>query len=316
MSLNRGVSTALGRPFSFSDASVNVALPAASTSLGSSLTEHSHVFQRSTEPGLYLVKIRQIMSVAYQEMYYSGREASAQPLPSIWARCAEAQEWFDRAPTNVPRHFPVLYRLEFLYTTVIILSPSHKYPTLSEFNKVVLFDRCMDYISQLHQALENPNVLPFMTLIDIQRAYQVGRRFVDLLSHDSGLLLRPSMPAAPPVPHGTPGPPFVSSEGRTNYPARAIRSLTYAQNLLRYSVRKWAVYSFLDQFDRAAAPVRKWLTQPSAMFLPTGPRAFMAGPTTSGGSNTATAPTTTATATATAATMSGGQHPGFHYGPF
>ena len=307
MSLNRGVSTALGRTFSFSDASVDVALPAASTSLGSSLTEQSHVFQRSTEPGLYLVKIRQIMSVAYQEMYFSGREPSAQPLPSIWARCAEAKEWFDQAPTNVPHHFPVLYRLEFLYTMVIVLSPSHKYPTLCDFNKVVLFDRCLDYIGQLHQALENPNVLPFMTLIDIQRAYQVGRRFVDLLSQDSRLLLRPSVPVAPPVPHGTPDPPFVSREGRTNCPARAIRCLTYAQNLLRYSARKWAVYSFLEQFERAGAPVRKWLTQPSVVFLPAGPGAFMAGPTTSGG-NTMT--------TTTMMPPGGNHHPGFHYGPF
>lgn len=218
------------------------------------------------------------MSIAYQEMYFSGREQSPQPLPWIWARYSEAQEWFDRAPTNVPHHFPVLYRLELLYTTIIILSPSHRYPTLCDFNKVLLFDRCMDYISQLHQALENPNMLPFMTFLDIQRAYQVGRRFVDLLSQDYNLVLRPSAPAPPAVPPGSAGPPFLGNEGRTNCPARAIRCLTYAQNLLRYSARKWAVYSFLQQFEQAAAPVRKWLTQPSVVYLPPGHGAFAAGP--------------------------------------
>lgn len=291
----------MGRTFSFSDASVSVALPAVSTSLDSSLTEQSHVFQRSAEPGLYLVRIRQIMSTAYHEMYFSGREQSPQPLVLIWTGCSEAQGWIDRAPTNVPHHFPVLYRLEFLYTTIIILSPSHRYPTLCDFNKVLLFDRCMDYISQLHQGLENPNVLPFMTFLDIQRAYQVGRRFVDLLSQDYNLVLRPSVPAPPPAPHGAPDPPFLGSDARINCPARAIRCLTYAQNLFRYSARKWAVYIFLEQFERAAAPVRKWLMQPSVVYLAPGPGAFMGGP--------AAAPTTLMPPT-------GGElYPGLNNGP-
>lgn len=285
----------MGRTFSFSDASINVSPPTATTSLGSSLTEQSHLFQRSSEPGLYLVRIRQIMSTAYQEMYFSGRESSQQPLPLIWARCSQAQEWFDRAPTNVPHHFPVLYRLEALYTTIIILSPSHRCPTLCDFNKVMLFDRCMDYINQLHQALENPNMLPCMTFLDIQRAYQVGRRFLDLLSQDYDVVLRPSTPAPPPE---SADPPFLGNEGRTNCPARAIRCLTYMQNLLRYSARKWAMYAFLQQYEQAAAPVRKWLTQPSVVYLPPGSGAFMAGP-----------PTTVTPS------VDGLQYSGFNYGP-
>ena len=280
-----------------------MALPATSTTLGSSLTEQSHVFQRSAEPGLYLVKIRQIMSLAYQEMYFSGRNPSPQPLPSIWARCSEAQEWYDCAPTNVPQHFPILYKLELLYTIITILSPSHRYPPLCDFNKVLLFDHCMDYISQLHQALENPNALPFMTFLDIQRVYQVGRRFVDLLSQDHAVLLSPSIPTPPPVPQGTPDPPFPgTSDDRINCAARAIRCITYVQNLLRHSARKWAVYNLLEQFEHAAAPIRKWLLQPSVVYLP--PGAFM------GGQASTTAPPPVMPS------VGGQPYPGFNYGPF
>lgn len=244
--LDRGVSSALGRTFSFSDASVDVPLPSASTGLdASSMTEQSHVFQRNTNPGLYLLRIRRILSLAYQDMYFSGREPAQHPVSDIWARCADAQAWLDGAPTTVPGHFPVVYRLEYLYTMVIILSPSHRYPRLHDFNKVVLLDRCMQYIDQLHQALD---VLPFLTLIDIQRAYQVSRRFVDLVSQDV-LSIAPVAPG--------PGTPVaVSSKGNT--PARALRCLQSAQALFRYSGRRWGVSSFLEQFERAAVPVQ-WL---------------------------------------------------------
>lgn len=249
--LDRGVSSALGRTFSFSDASVDVALPSKSSTTTTSpldWTQQSQVFHRNTNPGLYLVGIRRILSLAYQDMTFNDREPAANPLPEIWTRCADAQAWLDQAPTNnVPRHFPVLYRLEYLYTAIVILSPSHRYPRLHDFNKTVLLDRCMQYIDQLHQALD---ILPFLTLIDIQRAYQVGRRFVDLVSQ--GVLSLPVVPGALPPRPGT----ALSSKG--NPPARALRCLHSAQALFRYSGRRWGVYSFLEQFELAAASVQ-WL---------------------------------------------------------
>ncbi|KAJ5136305.1 hypothetical protein N7448_004859 [Penicillium atrosanguineum] len=204
-SLDRGMSTALQRTFSFSDASVNVAMPSAGT--GVSPGEHNHIFLRSPAPALHIVKIRQILSSGYQDMYYSSREVSTQSLVSIWTLCSQSQQWYNECPKSTPNHFSLLYRLELIYTIIILLSPSHRYPILDDYNKALLFDRCMDYISQIHQVLANPSLLPFLTFFDIQRVHQVGHKFVEILSDNFDMLLSPTVPSPPPVPAGTPDPP-------------------------------------------------------------------------------------------------------------
>lgn len=217
------------------------------------------MFLKSLEPAIHLFKIRRILSSGYQEMYFNGHHASPQPLVLTWTLCANAQDWFDEAPKNVPNHFTNLYRLELLYSTVVFLSPSHRDPVICDFKKVLLFDRCIDYISQLHQALENQNVLPFATYVDVQRAYQVGKRFVEILNQSYDLLLSNSMPEPPPVPPGTPGPPYLAAEDRMNCVARAVRCLNYTRWILQYGFRRWNVRQLLDDFMRESAAVRQRL---------------------------------------------------------
>lgn len=233
-----------------------------------SLAEQNHIFLRSPVPALHIAKIRQILSTGYQEMYYNGHEPSQQPLILTWTLCSKAREWFENSPTNAPHHFSFLYRLEFLYTTAIILSPSHRYPVICDFNKVLLLDYCINYVSQLHRVLESPGMLPFMTFLDIQRAHQVGRLIVDILTGSYHLLLSPSVPAPPPVPQGTPDPPFLADEDRVNFPARALRCLTYIHDLLQHCVRKWDTCLPLEQFEQSSAPIRKRLMQASVSFFP------------------------------------------------
>ncbi|KAJ5168215.1 uncharacterized protein N7482_003809 [Penicillium canariense] len=263
--LDRGMSTALHYTFSFSDASVNVTLP--TTSASTSTTEQSHIFLRSPIPALHIVKIRNILSTGYQDMYYSAREPAPQPLVQIWTLCFRAREWFHECPKNAPSHFSLLYRLELLYTNIILLSPSNRYPLLCDYNKALLFDRCMDYISQIHQVLENPSVLPFLTFLDISRVQQVGRRFVEVLIENFEFLLSPTLPSPPPVPPGTPDPPILAEEDRINCRPRAIRCLTYVRELLQYSARKWDLRAPLDEFERDSAPLAKMLRAASAGYV-------------------------------------------------
>ncbi|KAJ5086692.1 hypothetical protein NUU61_007999 [Penicillium alfredii] len=241
-------SSSLQRTFSFSEASVNVALPSASTSMGPSVAEQSHIFLRSPGPALHIVKIRQILSAGYQEMYYSSHEPSPQPLVWIWTLCWQAREWFHQCPKNAPSHFSLLYRLELLYTMIILLSPSHRYPTLCDYNKALLFDRCMDFISQIHQVLGNPSSLPFLNFLDIQRVQQVSRRFLKVLSENHDLLLSSAVPAPPAVPAGTPNPPILADEDRINCRPRATRCLMYIADLFQYCARKWNLHGLLPGY--------------------------------------------------------------------
>ncbi|CAG8946185.1 unnamed protein product [Penicillium salamii] len=264
--LDRGLSSTMQRTFSFSDASVNVALPFTPASSGAP-TEQSHIFLRSPVPALHIVKIRQILSVGYQEMHYSGREPSPEPLVLTWTLCWRAREWYHQRPKIAPNHFSLLYRLELLYTIIILLSPSHRYPTLHGYNKALLFDRCMDYISQIHQVLENPSALPFLSYLDIQRVHQVGRLFVRVLSENYDQLISATVPPPPHVPVGTPDPPALDAEDLFNCHARALRCLSYIRDLLNFCARKWDMHGLLEQFEDESGPLRKTLVDSSMGYM-------------------------------------------------
>ncbi|KAJ5374836.1 hypothetical protein N7517_006842 [Penicillium concentricum] len=263
--LDRGLSPAMQRTYSFSDGSANVALP--SIAAPGAPIDQSHIFLRNPAPALHIVKIRQILSAGYQEMQYSGRDPSPQPLVLIWTLCWRAREWFHQCPKNAPNHFSLLYRLELLYTIIILISPSHRYPTLHDYNKALLFDRCMDYISQIHQVLENPSALPFLTYLDIQRVHQVGRLFVDVLSDNYDKLISAAVPAPPSVPDGTPEPPVLADEDLFNCHARAIRCLSYIRDLLKYCDRKWDIHGHLEQFEDESASIEKTLMDGSVGYI-------------------------------------------------
>jgi hypothetical protein len=200
-------------------------------------------------------------------MYYSSREASPQPLVLIWTLCFQARQWYHECPKNAPNHFSLLYRLELLYTMIILLSPSHRYPVLCDYNKALLFDRCMDYISQIHQVLENPNILPFLTFFDIQRVHQVGHKFVEVLSDNFDMLLSLTVPTPPPVPAGTPDPPKLHEEDRLNTRPRAIRCITYVRDLLKICARKWDLRAPLEEFERQSTSLGKRLVDSSLGYV-------------------------------------------------
>ncbi|KAJ5923805.1 hypothetical protein N7466_007992 [Penicillium verhagenii] len=265
--LDRGTSTAFQRTFSFSDDSVSVEMPSTGNSSKSSTSEQSNVFLRSPAPALHIVKIRQILSAGYSDMHYSSREPSPQPIVQIWTLCYRAQQWLNECPPNAPNHFSLLYRLELLYTIIVLLSPSHQYPTLCDYNNALFFDRCMDYISQIHQVLESPSHLPFLNFLDIKRVQQVARRFVEVLSQNYDLLLSTTVPSLPTVPAGTPDPPMLDEEDRINCRPRAIRCLSYIRDLLAYSDRKWGLRDPLDEFERESASLEDLLMNSSIGYM-------------------------------------------------
>ncbi|KAJ1715613.1 fungal-specific transcription factor domain-containing protein [Aspergillus flavus] len=271
--MDRSVSTALERTFSFSDDSINVALPSAS---GSAMAGKSHIFLHSSKPAWKIVEIREILSSAYQTRYFNTDGLS---LESAWVLCSRARDWFDNTPKNVPNYFPVLYRSELLYTTIMILSPSQDYSKLCDYGKVLLFDRCIQYAAELHHILGTRNWLPLMTSLDIRRIYQVSRRLVDILQQNYELALSPSVPVLPSVFHDITKPPMLEACNTVNCHGRAIECLDHIQKLLQFGAMKWELNDLLESFQQDSVSVWKQLMDTSVAYLP-GPGAYMAGPCT------------------------------------
>ncbi|KAL2865517.1 transcription factor domain-containing protein [Aspergillus lucknowensis] len=262
-SLDRATSTALDRTFSFSDDSVNVALPSFSPTAG-----HSHIFSRSSEPAWNLVKIRRILSTAYQKKYFDEAESFHQTPTSIWKLFSQANEWFDDLPKNTPPFYPILYRLELLYTTVLILSPSIRHIPNCNYTKLLLFNQCMGYVRQLHQVLQSRTWLSIITFLDIQRVYQISARLIKILSQDFDLLVT-LVPAMPQVPDDCPSPPRLECEDYLQYHERAAECLNQTGNLLQYGARKWKLHNLLHDFLKASAPARQQSLSPAVSYATT-----------------------------------------------
>ncbi|PWY80661.1 hypothetical protein BO70DRAFT_362613 [Aspergillus heteromorphus CBS 117.55] len=274
--LDRGLSTVLERTFSLSDDSINVALPSSTTSLGSQLTEKSHIFLRSSEPAWHIVKVRQILSEAYQKKYFHEHETSLHPSASAWSLCSKTCKWFDDIPSNAPNYYPVMCRLELLYTTVMILALNDGQCAPSDYSSVVLFDCCMQYIGQLHEVLRNPAWLPLITFLDIERTFQVARRFLEAMTGNEDLLFSPSIPSLPAIPPETPKPLILSGEDQMNFYGRATECLSHIQDLLQYGARKWEAHGLFTEFQQISEPSRKRLMHSPGTYM-SRPEVFMAG---------------------------------------
>ncbi|KAI2060923.1 hypothetical protein LOZ43_001379 [Ophidiomyces ophidiicola] len=74
-------------------------------------------------------------------MFFSGRAPTPADARDLAAeRCAAAAAWFQSCPADAPAPFATLFRLEFLYTVVLVLSPSRRAPALDQLQPRRLFD--------------------------------------------------------------------------------------------------------------------------------------------------------------------------------
>lgn len=137
----------------------------------------------------------------------------------------------------------------------------------------------MDYISQIHQVLENPSALPFLSVLDMQRVYQVGQRFAEVLSDNFDFLLSTVVPCPPPVPTGTPEPPILADEDRINCHPRAIRCLNYIRDLLNYAAGKWDLQYLLEHFEQTSTRLRERLVGSSIGYM-SNPGIYVPAPST------------------------------------
>ncbi|KAL2850913.1 fungal-specific transcription factor domain-containing protein [Aspergillus pseudodeflectus] len=259
-SLDRATSAALDRTFSFSDDSANVALPSYS-----SAADYSHIFSRNLDPAWNIVRIRRLLSEAYQKRYSTEFISSFQTPASTWELASQASEWYNTLPKSASAFYPTIYRLEYLYTTIIILSPSSYHVPHCNYTKLLLFNRCIDYIREIHQILQNRTWVPIITFLDIQRIYQVSRRLIHIVTQDSDLLVS-LIPAIPQVPHDCPSPPLLECEDYLQYHERAAECLNQVENLLNHGARKWKLHNLLQDFRRISSPAREQSLSPAASY--------------------------------------------------
>jgi hypothetical protein len=194
------------------------------------------------------------------------------------------RDWFGKlSPTMLPsiRDF---FELELLYSYVYLLSPSPRCPNISEHAQQLIVEHAMLYAEKMQSIVSNPTEAKNpMSFYDAMRVYMTGRQFLDCLSKNMEVLLKPqsstplsnlggysqhesevdpmSSSSPPPVSSPAPiGPGSIPKEPTT----RAIDAINHFIDVLSYFGTRFGSVggiSFRDRFQRESQQLLSQLYQ-------------------------------------------------------
>lgn len=261
--LDRSISMAFDRAFSFTDDSASVNLPADARSTRlpeSSVNEGPQLFLRSLQPSSYLFNIRRIQSPLYQGTRCSKRTEWPSAASSEYTKCVlkDIRSWASSIPKTMSKNHIFLFHLESLYSQIIALAPSCRNPSIPELSKISIFEYAIQYADLLHPITQEHNRHSLFTLIDIHRTNFVGRHFLGVLSASfdsilSGIQPRETTESSPEAndsnldfsPSPSPSPDVCHSTSPLENSARAIRCLAKIIDILAYAERRFGgTYGF------------------------------------------------------------------------
>lgn len=262
--LDRSTSIVQTRAFSFSDDSASVSSPFKSSS-DPTKSSDSHRWLKGSDHVRDLLRLRQIQSTCYSQLFQSGREPWSDPYPRLWSIYHDLANWFKTLSRNTAQHIRTYFELELLYSYVYFLSPSPRVPATSPYVQNLVFEHCISYATLLNQAINDPKHVVPITFYDAMRAYMTGRQFLDVLSTDADRLLTGDRPDAPisagsREPPQAPTLPLAPTDVHANI-VRAISCIKQLTDALGMFGTRWGYMSWRDSFEKVAEPALTMLNQ-------------------------------------------------------
>ncbi|RFN53144.1 gal4-like transcriptional activator [Fusarium flagelliforme] len=205
--LDRAISMVYARTFSFTDDTVNVAFPQASSNAKSGSTLDALSRPQPADPALLLFQLRRAQSHWYQELYQSGSVPLQDPISYIWKMCLDMREWQDTLPNDLAPEIRQLFEQELRYSYVYCIAPSARAPSMTDYNRILIFEHSMAYLDTAHDMANNAHGSGFYTYHDVMRVYFMANQFLAVL-RDAEEMLLSGMPVPIPIPRpGTAPPP-------------------------------------------------------------------------------------------------------------
>lgn len=248
--MDRKISTALERTFSFTDDSASdVFLPSSSSTTSSgSQRSSSQIFSRSLEPSLFLFDIRRVQSALYQTTVCSSRNewshaTSSQYINSI---LSDIRGWYITIPSNVLKHHGSYFLLESLYSQILVVSPSVHVPltNMSDPSKTHLIQCAAEYINLMQSVIQDASRHAFLTYADILRVKFIGKQVLavmwsglDLLLSGTQTTLSGELTMASPLERCT----------------QAITCLRQTLDILEYGSKRWGLSGPREKFEQESA---------------------------------------------------------------
>lgn len=201
-------------------------------------------------------------------MFFGGRQASSTAQQICWERCSAAINWFQSCPKDLPDHFALLLHFEYVYTLILVLSPSNRSPTTSKTNQVLLFEYSISFISQIYNEIVTPTIFSsLLTYMDIERCYTVACKLLNLLRQSPNEVLQDASPDPLYNLHTSPpdsGVPPISLQpvltGRHDCTNRALTCLYEANSIFEYAFHRWGMRALLGDFRRTSFDIKGMLS--------------------------------------------------------
>ncbi|KAF4473283.1 GAL4-like transcriptional activator [Fusarium agapanthi] len=207
--LTHAISMVHARTFSFTDDTVNVAFPQASNNGRKSSASGPITGPQPADPALLLFQLRRAQSHWYQELYQSGSVPLQDPISYIWKMCLDMREWQDTLPTNLAPEIRQLFDQELRYSYVYCIAPSARAPSITDYNRIMIFEHSMAYLDTVHEIAHGAQNSGFYTYHDVLRVYFMVNQFLAVLRDAEDMLLS-GMPVPIPIsrPGAAPAPPL------------------------------------------------------------------------------------------------------------
>ena len=119
------------------------------------------------------------------------------------------RKWFDNISASTTSNIRGFFELELLYSYVYVLSPSPRVPVILPFAQKLIFEYSIRYAELMLFLITDPGYNAPLTFYDAMRVYMTGRQFLDVLQHNTNMLLNGTVPPHPEVkPTAAPPPPM------------------------------------------------------------------------------------------------------------
>ena len=215
--LDRSISLAQGRSFSFSDESCTVgSLKAIDCEKFNSQRRQEEddngyteealapvLFMQPITPAIALAELRRIQSKFYMDIFQAERVKWTEPLPYIRAQLESMQKWWHELPNSIPTVCKDFLELEMLYSSIYLLKRSPRMPTLCGLARAALFEFASSFAAKMFRLLysartgDTVRAAP-LTYLDVIKIYTCGKELLDVLQFDENAMLFPSTLKAQP----------------------------------------------------------------------------------------------------------------------
>jgi Fungal specific transcription factor domain/Fungal Zn(2)-Cys(6) binuclear cluster domain len=269
--LDRNISIAFGRAFTFTDDSASVPLPGVPHSTipaDPGREPGPQLFLRSLQPSLYLFDIRRVQSSLYQETRLSNRSEWPSSTASAYTNSilSDVRSWFNTVPAALSQNQIVFFQLESLYSQIVALAPSCRIPNISELHRTLIFEYAIQYADQLHPITRDNNWHAFFTVAEVHRIDFTSRQFVSVMWEAFDHLLSGALPHESPVSSpqsdgrsttaaSPPSPNISRPTSALENTVRAMRCLNKTLDILSYASKRFgkSCSTLHSQFEQESA---------------------------------------------------------------